>query len=138
MGLTLEAAKARYPGAQSFAFGDSAALNAEILALVRAGRKTVTCDALAAFDARGEVPPQPGRIDIATDWSGEPMLALRTLTVQHLRFDEVTEDLVADHAEFRDLAHWRAGYEAYLRRSGHFAPYAVMLVERFEVVEVFA
>lgn len=138
MHLSLEDAQARYPGAQAFAFGDSAALNAEILALVRAGRKTVTCDALAAFEARGEAAPQPGRIDIATDWAGQPVLALRTLTVQHMPFDEMTVELVADQGEFRDLAEWRRGYEAYLTRSGQFAPDVLMLVERFEVVEVFA
>jgi uncharacterized protein YhfF len=137
MGLTLEDALARYPGAQSYAFGDSATLNAEVLALVREGRKTVTCEALAAFEERGESLPQPGRIDIATDWSGRPVMALRTLTVQHLPFDEMTEDLVADQGEFRDLAEWRQGYQAYLTRSGYFAPDVMMLVERFEVVEVF-
>jgi uncharacterized protein YhfF len=138
MGLTLADVLARYPGAQSFAFGDSAALNTEILALVRAGRKTVTCDALAAFEARGETLPQPGRIDIANDWSGTPVLALRTVTVQHMPFDEMTAELVSDQGEFRDLAEWRRGYEAYLTRSGLFAQDVLMLVERFEVVEVFA
>lgn len=126
---------ARYPQAETFRFGDSAALNAEILALVRAGRKTVTCGALASFEARDEPLPQVGRTDIALDWDGTPQLALRTVEVQHIPFDQMPEDLVADQGEFRDLDHWRAGYQAYLTRAGQFTPDVMMLVERFEVVE---
>lgn len=136
--MTLARAMARYPGAVHFRFGDSPALNAEILSLVRAGRKTVSCDAVAAFAARGEPLPVAGRIDIATDWAGEPEFALRTIGVMQMPFDAMTEVLVTPQGEFRDLADWRTGYEAYLTRAGLFAPDVVMLVERFEVVEDFA
>jgi len=127
-----------YPGANRFTFGDSAALNAEILALVRAGQKTVTCDALAAFAARGEALPQVGRTDIALGWDGTPALALKTVQVTHVPLDQVGEELVADMGEFTDAADFRKGYGAYLTRSGHFAPDALMLIERFTVVEDFA
>jgi uncharacterized protein YhfF len=130
-------ALARYPGAVSFRFGDSAALNAEELSLVVSGRKTVTCDAVAGFEQRGEAQPEPGRVDIALNWAGQPVAAIRTVSVNFMPFDEMTEALIPDQGEFRDLAHWRAGYEAYLRRAGLFAPDVMMLVERFEVVEVF-
>ena len=128
----------RYPGAETFRFGDSEALNARILALVVAGKKTVSCDALAAFEARGEALPKPGRTDIALDWTGRPVAAIRTVETQIIPFDEMPEALIAPQGEFRDLADWKAGYGAYLRRAGHFAPDAPMLVERFKVVEVFA
>jgi uncharacterized protein YhfF len=58
--------------------------------------------------------------------------------VTRMPFSAMTEDLVADQGEFRDLADWRAGYRAYLTRAGLFSPDAEMLVERFTVVEVFA
>lgn len=135
--MTEAEALARYPDAVSFKYGDSAALNAEILSLVRTGRKTVSCDALAAFEARGETLPKLGRVDIALNWSGVPVLAVRTVAVDYVPFDQVTEAMIPDQAEFRDLAHWRVGYQAYLSRSGHFAPDAMMLMERFEVVEDF-
>lgn len=135
--VSLDQARARYPGAVAFTYGDSAALNAEILRLVRAGAKTVTCDAVAAFEKRGEAPPVSGRIDIALDSMGAPALAVKTVEVAHMRFDQMSDALVADQGEFRDLAHWRAGYEAYLTRAGVFAPDALMLVERFVVVEDF-
>ncbi|WP_300031332.1 ASCH domain-containing protein [uncultured Roseobacter sp.] len=136
--ITVEAALKKYPGGVVFTHGDSAALNAEILALIRAGRKTVTCDAWEAFAARGETLPAAGRTDIALDWSGAPALALRTVAVERIPFDQVDAARVTPMGEFRDVAHWRAGYEAYLTRSGWFAPQVDMLVETFEVVEDFA
>lgn len=135
--ISVEAALARYPGAVTYTFGDSAALNAEILALVRAGKKTVTCGAVAAFEADGEALPEPGRVDISLDWKGGPALAVETVEVKLVPFDAVTEDMVPDQGEFRDLAQWRAGYRAYLERAGHFAPDALMVIERFRVVEDF-
>lgn len=136
--MTEADAIARYPGAGSFRFGDSRALNAQILDLVRQGRKTVTCDAVAGFAQRHEPLPEPGRIDIALDWDGAPVLAIRTVDVTRMPFSAMTEDLVADQGEFRDLGDWSAGYRAYLTRAGLFSPDAEMLVERFTVVEVFA
>ncbi|MDF1728105.1 MAG: ASCH domain-containing protein [Sulfitobacter sp.] len=136
-GIDEKDALARYPGAVSFRYGDSAALNAEVLGLVLEGRKTVTCDAWAAFEARGEAPPRPGRTDIALNWDGRAMAAVRTLKVETYAFDEMPERLVPPQGEFRDLADWRAGYEAYLGRAGHFTPQVAMMVETFEVVERF-
>ena len=129
--------RARYPRAVAFRYGDSAELNAEILGLVRAGRKTMSCDALPAFTARGEPVPEVGRTDIALDWDGNPALAVQTVTVEHIPFDRMDESRIPPQGEFRDLDHWRQGYRAYLTRSGHFAPDVVMVVETFRVVEDF-
>jgi uncharacterized protein YhfF len=136
--VSREEALARYPGANFFAFGDGPALNGEIVALVRGGAKTVSCDAVASFETRGEALPGAGKVDVATDWAGVPQLAVRTVEVSFVPFDRMTEALIPPQGEFRDLAHWRAGYGAYLRRAGVFAPDVMMLVERFELVEDFA
>ena len=136
--LTLAEAIARHPGASSFRFGDSRALNTQILDLVRQGRKTVTCDAVANFAKRGDPLPEPGRVDIALDWDGAPVLAIRTVAVARMPFASMTEDLVSAQGEFRDLEDWRAGYRAYLTRAGLFAPDVALLVETFTCVEVFA
>lgn len=133
----LSEAQKRYPGAVPFRFGDSPALNADILALVRAGRKTLSCDALAAFEAREEPLPEPGRTDVALTWNGAPALAVPTVRVETIRFADVEERHIPPQGEFRDLAHWRRGYEAYLRRSGCFARDAPMVMETFELVEDF-
>lgn len=47
--MTLEEAMTRYPGAETFTFGDSRALCEALLALVRAGMKTATCGARREF-----------------------------------------------------------------------------------------
>ena len=47
--VTLAAARAKYKEAFAYSVDDSAALNAEILALMRSGVKTGTCDAWAIY-----------------------------------------------------------------------------------------
>lgn len=135
MTVALQAALARWPGAQGYRPGDSAALNAEILALMRSGRKRASCEAWAVFDEGHEALPVVGRVDIVLDWDGAPALATRTLEVLRVPFAEMTGEMAAEQGEFTDLAHWRRGYEAYLTRSGRFAPDVAMMLERFEVVE---
>ena len=46
---------ARYPNAETYKSGDSAALNAQILDLMRRGRKTMTCEAWKVFGPDGDV-----------------------------------------------------------------------------------
>lgn len=131
----LQAALARWPGAQSDRPGDSAALNAEILALMRSGRKRASCEARAVFDEGQEALPVVGRVDIVRDRDGAPALATRMLGVLRVPFAERTGEMAAEQGEFTDLAHWRRGYETYLTRSGRFAPDGAMMLERFEGME---
>ena len=135
--VTLAAAFAKCEGAFAYPVGDSAALNAEILALMRSGVKTGTCDAWAVYVDGTEELPVVGRVDIALDWAGRAALATRTLAVEWIAFDEMDEARVAQQGEFRDLAHWRLGYEASLTRAGRFVPDVDMMFERFEIVEDF-
>lgn len=136
--VTLQEARARYPNAQTFRPGDTEALNAEVLALIQAGRKTCSCAALDQFGPGKEAMPEPGRIDIALDWSGAPALAIRTEKIERIRFCDMTEDRIPAQGEFRDLAHWREGYRAYLTRNGGFDPHMLLLVETYSVIEDFA
>ena len=129
----LQEALARYPGAVTYRPGDSAALNAEILGLMRSGAKTMTCEAWDRAVADGL--PAAGRVDIALDWDGRPALATRTLMVERIAFGDMDEVRVAPQGEFRDLAHWQAGYRAYLTRRGVFAHDLPLMVETFAVVE---
>lgn len=126
---------ARYPNAETYKSGDSAALNAQILDLMRRGRKTMTCEAWEVFGPDGEAMPKPGRIDIALDWEGRPALAVRTLKVERVRYCDVTDAYVAPQGEFTDLADWRAGYRAVLTRAGRFREDMELMIETFEVVE---
>ena len=134
--MTLEEALARYPGAVAYRPGDSSELNAEILGLMRSGRKTATCAALAEFSETDPV-PEVGRTDIALDWQGRPAHATRTLAVERLRYTDMDASRVPPQGEFADLNDWRRGYAAYFGRVWGFDPALEMIYERFEVVEDF-
>ena len=125
------------PDAETFRFGDGPELCAEILALVRSGHKTATCDAASVYGDGGDAWPEVGRRDIALNWDGTPAVMTETVEVQTRRFDEMDAEFVAAQGEFRDLEHWRKGYEAYFRRAGVFAPDMKLMCERFKMVEDF-
>jgi uncharacterized protein YhfF len=127
--------RARYPGAETFTFGDGPELCAELLALVRAGRKTATCGALRDFGANGEPLPKQGRRDIALNWDGTPALVIETLAVDTCRFDEVTEDFALAEGESHDYAGWRDGHIDYFTRNGGWSPDMMLVCERFRMVE---
>ncbi|WP_323763397.1 ASCH domain-containing protein [Marinovum sp.] len=135
--MNLEQAKARYPGATTFTFGDSAALCTELLALVRSGRKTATCGALREFQEGGETLPELGRRDIALDWAGRPALVIETLDLRQCRFDEVEADFAMAEGESADLPGWQRDHRAYFERNGGWSPDMLLVCERFRLVEDF-
>ena len=126
------------PVAETFRFGDSAKLCAEILALVRSGKKTATCDAGASYDKGGDSWPEVGRRDVALNWDGTPAVMVDTVEVSTRRFSDMDEEFVAAQGEFLDLAHWCAGYEAYFRRAGVFSEDMKIMCERFNLIEDYA
>lgn len=126
-----------YASAVTFAFGDSAELADELLALVLGGTKTATCGALRDYPEDGTERPSVGRRDVVLDGNGRRRAVIETLEVTVRRFDEVDEDFA--HAEGegpRTLASWRADHERYFMRNGGFAPDMLLLCERFRLVEV--
>lgn len=125
---------ARYPGAETYVFGDSARLSGELLGLVRLGKKRATCVAMAEV-AQGESLPQIGRCDIATTFDGRPALVNRTVELRLVRFAEMTEAMALAEGEDETLDGWRVGHERYYRRLGVFEPEMELIWERFEVVE---
>ena len=126
------------PEAETFRFGDTPKLCAEIIALVRSGTKTATCEAASAYGADGDAWPEVGRRDIALNWDGTPAVMIETVEVATRRFDEMDAEFVAAQGEFRDLAHWRAAYEAYFRRNGGFSKDMKLMCERFTLIEDYA
>lgn len=126
------------PEAETFRFGDTPELCAEIIALVRSGIKTATCEAASAYGPDGDAWPEVGRRDIALNWDGSPAVMIETVAVGTRRFDQMDAEFVAAQGEFRDLAHWRAAYEAYLRRNGEFSTDMKLMCERFILIEDYA
>ena len=136
MSLTLQDAKDRYPGAQTFRFGDTADLSDALLALVRAGRKRATCTHLQEWED-GTLPPEVGRCDIAVNFDGTPALVIETLEVVETRFQDMTEEMALAEGENETLSGWRRDHERYYRRLGVFAPDMPLIWERFAVIEDF-
>ena len=134
---SIAALRARYPGAETFQFGDSAALSGELIALVASGAKRATCGALRDYESGAEAAPVVGRHDIVLDWDERPAFVVRTEELHTCRFDEITEAMALAEGEDDSLASWRAGHERYFTRNGGFAPDMMLVWERFEVVEDF-
>ena len=135
MSSTLEDVKTRYPSAQTFKFGDSATMSAELLALVRAGVKTATCGALRDYPEGSADMPVKGRRDIALEWDGHPALVIETVEVSVCRYCDVTEDFALAEGENETLEGWREDHRRYFERNGGFDPEMELVCERFHMVE---
>lgn len=135
MSVGLKDILARYPGAQTFKFGDNAALSAELLALVRSGRKTATCDALSNYPDGSPDMPKPGRRDIALNWDDTPALVIETVDVSVRRYCDVTEDFALAEGENETLEGWQEDHRRYFQRNGGFDPEMKLVCERFRLVE---
>ncbi len=136
--MTLQQIIDANPEAETFRFGDSPALCAEILSLVRAGRKTATCEAARHFGPGRDAMPQVGRRDVALEWDGRPALMVETTQVEVRRWSEMDAEFVAAQGEFRDLAHWQESYRAYFARTGGWSADMKIVCERFRVVTDYA
>lgn len=134
--MVLSDLTARYPGAETFRFGDSEALCHRLLSLVRAGRKRATCGALRDFGPGGEPRPTAGRCDIALNWDGTPALVVRTTEVTERRFCDVDAEFALAEGENETLDGWRRDHRQYFERNGGWSEDMELLCERFEVVEI--
>jgi uncharacterized protein YhfF len=116
-----------------FTFGDTPALCAHLIALVRAGRKTATCGALRDVN-QAEPMPVVGRQDVALNWDGTPALLIETTEVTIRRFCDVDADFALAEGENDDLAGWQADHRAFFVRNGGWAADMELVCERFKLV----
>lgn len=133
--MTLDDLFDRYPDAEAFTFGDSRLLCDELLALVRAGKKTATCGALRDYLESDDPMPEVGRVDIALDWQGNPALVIETVEVLIRRFADVDEAFALAEGENTSHADWAAGHRAYFERNGGWSPNMELVCERFKMIE---
>lgn len=129
------ALRGRYPGAETFKFGDSRELSDRLIALVRSGRKRATCGALRDFTGGGEAMPVPGRRDIALDWDGAPALVIETTEVTVRGFRDVDAAFALAEGEDETLEGWQAGHRGYFERNGGWSPEIKLVCERFRLIE---
>ncbi|WP_375551825.1 ASCH domain-containing protein [Rhodophyticola porphyridii] len=135
--MTLDEAKALYPGAESFTFGDGPEMCADLLALVRSGRKTATCGPARDFGPGGEAMPVAGRRDIALNWDGTPALVIETVAVTERRFCDVEAEFALAEGETDSLEGWRREHRRYFERNGGWDPEMPLICERFRMIEDF-
>ncbi|WP_147124519.1 ASCH domain-containing protein [Shimia ponticola] len=133
---SLDVLKERFPGAETFRFGDSARMSAQLLALVTQGKKTATCGAARDFGEGGEALPVVGRKDIALHWDGRPAVVIETLDVTRKRFCDIDAAFALAEGENETLEGWQADHKAYFERHGGWDPQMDLICERFRVVEV--
>jgi uncharacterized protein YhfF len=134
--MDIEILKRKYPGAETFRFGDTEALCRLLTDLVRAGKKSATCERAGVYDSGAEARPEVGRRDIALNWDGTPALVTETVRVDYVAFKDVTWDFAKLEGENDDLDGWRGDHRAYFERSGGFSEEMLLMCERFRVVEV--
>lgn len=126
----------KYPGAASWAFGDSSQMADELASLVISGIKTATCSVYACYDS-DEPLPQIGRYNIILNGEGVPVCVIRTTALQLVRFSDVTPALAAREGEGDlSLAYWQQEHQAFFTRHGCFSEEMELVFEQFECVEV--
>jgi uncharacterized protein YhfF len=131
---SLDACRARYPGAAAYRLGNNAQLCDALITLVRMGRKRAILTSQAEIDA-GERPAELGRCDLITDFDDAPQLVIRTVEIRRFRFPEMTEEMVQALGVYDTLPAWRVGHRRYYRAMGIFDTDMALSWERFELVE---
>ncbi len=112
----------------------------ELADLVLAGVKRATAGALWSYEAEGEEIPRVGDLSVITDWEGNAKCVIRTLSVEIVPFEDVSEEFAATEGEGDgSLEYWRKGHWAYfsqeLAELGREPVLDMPVVcERFEVV----
>lgn len=139
MTVSLEEVRARYPGAETFRFADGVdrEIGDYLLRLVRAGKKTGTCQAKSIYDSGEQAWPEVGRRDIALEWDGTPALVIETVSLVEQTFMDVPEEFALSEGENDDLEGWRRDHKAWFERTCGYAPDMILVCERFRVVEDF-
>ncbi len=127
----------KYPGALSWAFGDSPELADELAALVSQGIKTASCGSLASLQNE-EQPPSIGSYSIILDGQGKPVCAIRLVALRLVRFCDVTEEHARKEGEGDlSLRYWQQAHQEFFQREGSFSETMELVAEEFELIEVF-
>ena len=98
-------------------FGDSPALSAELLELIRAGTKRAGASLLWAHEDERDPPPTVGDIGIVVSWEGAPAFVTLVVRCEVIPFDQVTAEFAWLEGEGdRTLAFWRDAHWAFFER----------------------
>lgn len=126
----------KYPGALSWAFGDTPALADELAGLILSGKKTASCGSLASFQ-RDDNPPAIGSYNIILNGQDKPVCVIRITAMTLVRFCDVREEFARKEGEGdRSLAYWREAHREFFTREGSYSETMELVTEEFELTEV--
>ncbi|OON41394.1 ASCH domain-containing protein [Izhakiella australiensis] len=137
MTQTVEELKQLYPGAQAWAFGDSAELADTLASLVVRGIKTASCCSLACYQQDAPDDVKLGSYHIILDGREQPVCVIRMQSLGLIRFNDMSEALAAMEGEGDlSLAYWRKGHQDFFSREGTFSENMELVFQTFRVVQV--
>jgi uncharacterized protein YhfF len=122
------------------AFGDTAAMADELIALVISGKKRATASLLRDYEAGVEPVPQAGDFVVVVDGGGRPRCIWRTTQIVVKPLNEVDDAFAWDEGEGNRTRDWwlsahRNYFAAQARREGFKMCDTIETVfERFEIV----
>lgn len=98
----------------SFHFCDNQ-VDADLCAhLVAIGQKRATAPSVAELELAGDPMPRVGDYSIVTDWEGDAVAIIRTVSVETKRFGEIDEEFARSEGEGDlSLEWWRAAHQSY-------------------------
>jgi|WetSurMetagenome_2_1015567.scaffolds.fasta_scaffold214759_1 uncharacterized protein YhfF len=103
---------------ESFAFGSSATMADELLALVLQGKKTATSSSLLYYQVKQQRPPQAGDLSIVTDSVGQPRCVIETTATTIMPFREMTFEICRWEGEDENLQSWQEGHQRFFTAEG--------------------
>lgn len=102
---------------QSWYFGNSPEMAAELAALVMSGKKTATASLASVNKLKPAEAPVPDGYSVVTDFDGHPLCVIQTTEIRHIPFEEVDAAFASDEGEGdQSLEYWRAVHEAYFTK----------------------
>ena len=110
--------------------------------LIRQGKKTATCGLKQWYGSEATKDPYPeiGRLEVVTDWYGNPTSIIKTVDLCEKKFNEVTADFAALEGEGDlSLEWWRKAHREYFSKAcmklgTRFSEEIMLVLERFVVV----
>lgn len=132
----VEELKVKYPGANAWQMGDSPELASELADLIKKGIKTASCGSFASYQQE-ESAPKIGSYNIILDGQSIPVCVIRLVSMQLVRFCDVTEEFARKEGEGDlSLEYWQKEHQRFFTREGYFSEEMELITEEFEVVEL--
>lgn len=125
---------------QSWYFGNSPEMAAELAELVLSGKKLATASAAAMNEIESENAPVDRGYSVVTDFDGHPVCVIQTTEIRHLPFNEVDAQFASDEGEGdQSLEYWRDVHWNYFTKEAaqhgfQFDENSLVCCERFDLL----